>query len=341
VAVPGLDLMTTVDALEAEGRLLDAIDTLRAADAPDDDLAVARRLLHLRHEAFDHLDRDCGPRSWPPDLDDPFPAVEGPPELLPDELTTATVGGSILHHGSAIVRGLAPPATVEHVTAGIERSFAALDAWTDAGRGAPNSPWFVPFETAAGHQPAMRDWVRSGGGVWAAESPLVARWILELYHSIGMREVLAGYFGEAPAVSLEKLTLRKVGPDTIPSWHQDGSFLGDGIRSVNLWLALTDCGDNGDVPALEIVPRRIGDLLETGTCGSIFPNSIGHELVERVAGPGMIVRPTFRGGDALLFDERLVHRSAVSEGMTGCRYAVESWFFPASSFPPSYRGLAF
>lgn len=339
MALPGLDLMTTVDALEAEGRLLEAIDALQAADAPDD-LELACRLLALRREAFARFARDRGRRSWPPDLVDPFPTLDGPPELMPDELTTGSVGGSILHHGSVIVRGLAPPETVEQVTDGIQRSFAALDAWTAAGRGAPTLPWFVPFE-AAGEQPAMRDWVRTGGGVWAVESPLVARCILELYHSIGMRDVLAGYFGEAPAVSLEKLTLRKVGPDTIPSWHQDGSFLGDGTRSLNLWLSLTDCGGDADVPGLEIVPRRIGDLLETGTCGSIFPNSIGHELVERVAGPDAIVRPTFRAGDALLFDERLVHRSAVTEGMTGSRYAVESWFFPASSFPAKYHGLAF
>jgi hypothetical protein len=31
----------------------------------------------------------------------------------------------------------------------------------------------------------------------------------------------------------------------------------------------------------------------------------------------------------------------VSEGMTGYRYAVESWFFSASTFPASYQGLAF
>jgi hypothetical protein len=298
--------------------------------------------LHLRHAAFDQLGRDGAPASWPPRMSDPFPQIDGPPELVPAELTTESVGGSILHHGSVIVRGLAPPMVVAQLTDGIERSFAAIDAWIDAGRDRDAaSRWFVPFETAEPQKPAMRDWVRAGGGVWAVESPLVACRILDLYESIGLREVLAGYFGEAPALSLEKLTLRKVGPETIPSWHQDGSFLGGDVRSLNVWMALTDCGGDAGVPGLEIVPRRVDELLETGTCGSIFPNSIGNALVERVAGADTIVRPRFRAGDGLLFDDRLVHRSAVSEGMTGYRYAVESWFFSASSFPGGYQGLAF
>jgi hypothetical protein len=334
-------VLARVDALEAEGRLLEAIDVLRSADTADD-LDVARRLLRLRLAAFEQLGRHGAPTSWPPLTADPFPQIDGPPELAPGELTTESVAGSILHHGSVIVRGLAPHAVVEQLTDGIERSFAAIDRWMESGRASDaTSRWFAPFETGQAQKPAMRDWVRSGGGVWAVDSPLVARRVLDLYHSIGLREVLAGYFGEAPAIALEKLTLRKVGPDTTPSWHQDGSFLGDDVRSLNVWMALSDCGGDAPTPGLEIVPRRIDELLEVGTCGSTFPTMIGPALVERVAGSDLIVRPRFRAGDALLFDDRLVHRSAVSDGMTDYRYAVESWFFSPSTFPADYRGLAF
>jgi Phytanoyl-CoA dioxygenase (PhyH) len=337
----GLGTLPEVDALEADGRLLEAIDALRASGAPDD-LEVARRLLRLRYEAFGRLDRDRAPGAWPPAWSDPRPDVAGPPELDPSELSAETVGGAIRHHGSVIVRQMAPPAVVRALTDGIEASFAAIDAWVEAGRTAEaTSEWFVPFATDEGQKPAMREWVRAGGGVWAVESPLVARRVLDLYHSVGLRELLTGYLGEPPATSLEKLTLRKVEPDTIPSWHQDGSFLGDDTRSLNVWLALTDCGGDAPVPGLEIVPRRVDELLETGTRGSVFPNSIGHELVEEIAGSTPIVRPEFRAGDALLFDDRMVHRSAVSEGMHGCRYAIESWFFPASGIPAGYQGLAF
>ena len=336
-----LDTVTRVGALEGEGRFLEALDLLRTVGAADD-VDIAGRMLRLRLAALDQLEGTGSPGAWPPSVNDPFPQVEGPPELTPTELTTESVVGSILHHGSVIVRGLAPPAAVEQLTDGVERSFAAIDGWIENGRASTaTSRWFVPFETAAPQKPAMRDWVRAGGGVWAVESPLLACQILDLYEAIGLRDVLEDYFGEAPAISLEKLTLRKVAPDTIPSWHQDGSFLGGDVRSLNLWLALSDCGGAASVPGLEIVPRRVDELLETGTHGSVFPNSIGHALVERVAGPDTIVRPEFTAGDALLFDDRLVHRSAVSEGMTGHRYAVESWFFPASKIPDGYQGLAF
>ena len=71
-----------------------------------------------------------------------------------------------------IVRGLAPPpAAVEQLTEGIEQSFAAIDRWIENGRASTaTSRWFIPFETAVPQKPAMRDWVRAGGGVWAVES---------------------------------------------------------------------------------------------------------------------------------------------------------------------------
>jgi hypothetical protein len=339
--VSDLGVVSSADALEADGRLLEAIEVLRRS-ATTDDFGLALRLLHLRHAAFAGLPRDGGPVSWPPAIPDPFPDVDGPPEVGPAHLSCDQVGGAILHHGCLIVRGLVPASEVDELRDGIEHSFAAIDRWIERDRvPEATSRWFAPFEAAAGRKAAMRDWIRAGGGVWAVESPLVACRILDRYHSIGLREVLTGYFGEAPAVSVEKLTLRKVGADTIPSWHQDGSFLGADVRSVNIWIALTDCGGDADVPGLEIVPRRIDEILETGTCGAMFPNSIGHELVERVAGSDTIVRPMFRAGDALIFDDRLVHRSAVSEWMTGYRYAIESWFFSASSIPDGYQGLSF
>jgi hypothetical protein len=333
--------MSRVDALEGEGRLLDAVDTLRAADTFDD-LDLASRQLHLRRRAFAELAKEASPLTWPPVLPDPFPDVRDTPELMPDELTTQSVGGSILHHGSVIVRRLATPQTVAALADGIERSFAAIDAWMAGGRSEDaTSHWFKPFDAGGAQKPAMREWVRSGGGVWAVESPVVACRVLDLYHAIGLREILAGYFGEAPAVSVEKLTLRKVTPETIPSWHQDGAFMGAGVRSLNVWLALTDCGSDAPVPGLELVSHRVSKLLETGTEGAFFPTGIAHELVEQIAAPSAIVRPAFRAGDALFFDDRLVHRSAVSEGMTGARYAVESWFFAASTFPDTYQGMAF
>ena len=44
--------------------------------------------------------------------------------------------------------------------------------------------------------------------------------------------------------------------------------------------------------------------------------------------------PEFAPGDALLFDERFLHRTHLSAEMTEDRYALECWFF-APSHPSS------
>jgi hypothetical protein len=46
-----------------------------------------------------------------------------------------------------------------------------------------------------------------------------------------------------------------------------------------------------------------------------------------------VLRPAFEPGDALLFDEPFLHRTAVSPGMTRERYAIETWFFAPSVYP--------
>ena len=75
-------------------------------------------------------------------------------------------------------------------------------------------------------------------------------------------------------------------------------------------------------------------ILETGTNGAIFDWSVGAGTVDRVLGPTGIVRPIFEPGDALLFDQRFLHRTAADPTtMTNARYAVESWFFAPSHYP--------
>ena len=45
-----------------------------------------------------------------------------------------------------------------------------------------------------------------------------------------------------------------------------------GVRSLNLWLALSPCGV--DAPGLDIVPRRFDEILPTGTEGAMFDWSV-------------------------------------------------------------------
>jgi hypothetical protein len=49
-----------------------------------------------------------------------------------------------------------------------------------------------------------------------------------------------------------------------------------------------------------------------------------------VAEDTAVVRPIFDASDALFFDERLLHRTAVEAAMTHERFAIESSFFAPS-----------
>ena len=46
-----------------------------------------------------------------------------------------------------------------------------------------------------------------------------------------------------------------------------------------------------------------------------------------------VIRPHFAPGDALLFDELFLHRTATDDTMTRERYAIETWFFAPSVYP--------
>src|SRR5690606_37217881 len=180
------------------------------------------------------------------------------------------------------------------------------------------------------------------GGVSTVDSPRGLHEFLEVLERCDIRDILTEYFGEPPAISAKKNTLRRVPTHLFLSdWHQDGSFLGTEIRSLNLWLSLTRCGGDTDVPGLDIVPRRMAEVLETGNPDSIFNWSIGPGLVEPFLEDTPIVSPEFAPGDALFFDEMLVHRTAIPPQIGAERYAVESWFFAPSHYPEKEVPLMF
>jgi hypothetical protein len=50
--------------------------------------------------------------------------------------------------------------------------------------------------------------------------------------------------------------------------------------------------------------------------------------------------PVFNAGDAFFFDHFYLHRTQYRTDFTKLRYAVETWFFGASSFPKNQIPLA-
>ncbi len=149
---------------------------------------------------------------------------------------------------------------------------------------------------------------------------------------------IAGHLGERPFFSLQKSTLRRSLPlYNLVAWHQDGSFLDPAVRTMNCWVALSVCGGDRPTPGLELVPKRIPDVLPVD--GVMSPHSISYELVAEIAAETPTVVPEFAPGDAMMFDERCLHRTHLTEGMTEVRYALECWFFAPSHCSPDYAPL--
>lgn len=346
---PLVDPIGAAEQAEGEGRLLDAMDLLIAANRRSPDPDIEQRLVLARHRAHDEvIAAGLGRAEWPPSVPDLTPGLVGIPEVHREDLTTEIVASAVVHHGSLLVRGVLQPDDIEHLRHVIDETFTNYDAWDQDGVDPEfTKPWFDPFfpegAYAKNHETMARGWVREAGGVSTVDSPRGLYDFLEILDRCDIRDILTEYFGERPAISAKKNTLRRVPTHlTLSDWHQDGAFLGQDIRSLNVWLALTRCGGDTDVPGLDIVPRRMHEVLETGVEGAIFNWSVGGGLVEPLLEETPIVRPEFAPGDALLFDEMMLHRTAIPEQKIGAeRYAVESWFFSPSFYPQKEVPLIF
>jgi hypothetical protein len=268
------------------------------------------------------------------------------PEATRDQLTPEILRGSILRYGCLLVRGLVDREDADRLADEIARAYEVREA--GAGNGSGPGGYYDEFEPDPPHTAVLgRPWVAKSGGMFAVDSPRLLAAMFELLGRAGLPDVIGGYFGERPLVSAEKCTLRQTTPDLPSGWHQDGKFLGE-VKAMNLWLALSHCGDVA--PGLEFVPRRLDSVVETkpvwvenhgGTGeGRMVDLGVQPETVAKVAGDDGVSRPIFEPGDALLFDELCLHSTATDPGMTETRYAIESWFFAPSAFPGDYVPVA-
>ena len=328
-AAPADGFGSTAEVVAEVGRLMEENQR-----TPDRDRE--RRILRLRHLAgIRFLDEADGAAGYAA----PDPAglpVEplGPIEV--DALTPEIIRAGIVRDGAVFVRGAVGPEAAEHLADGIEKAFADRAAGKE--EPAPADGLYEEFAPEPGFsQLSERNWIETGGGVLAADSPRLAFEMFDAFSRSGLTERIAGYLGEPVAVSAEKCTLRKADPSIGGAWHQDGNFMGD-VRALNVWLALSHCGE--EAPGLDVVPRRVDYLVEAGTDGAALSYVISPEKVEAAAGEAGIVRPIFAPGDVLLFDDLFLHQTGSDPSMPNPRYAIESWFFGASGFPADYAPIA-
>jgi hypothetical protein len=326
--------LTQAERLVADGRVVEAIDLLVAANRRRRDAEIEIRLVDLRHEAARTLEPDRGRSPWPPGYDDPFPDVAGRlPEIEAAVLDPQVLGGAVAHHGGLVVRGLFGDAQVT-------RTVELIDQIQAQREGAPDRPLdgalYRPFDLNGKRlQEALRDMVASQGGTWMADSPAGTAHVLDELASVGVIDAIAGHLGERPSFSLQKSTLRRSIPkNKLVAWHQDGSFLDEGVRTMNVWLALSRCGGDHPAPGMEVVPKRVPEVLPVD--GELTPHSISEALVAEIAADAPVIRPEFEPGDAMLFDERFLHRTYLNPFMTEVRYAIECWLFA-----PSHRSSGY
>jgi hypothetical protein len=319
----------TVDELRAE------IEELERANRARPDRTTERRLLRLRHVGGMRLvdDAPAGAGFADPDFD----ALPGGtlPEIAPSELTPGLLRAGILRGGCLLVRGLVPRGGAVALAEEIDRAFAEREKHEQGGR--PREGYYEEFRPHSRYGDVFgRSWIRTGGGVLAADAPMLSFQMTELFRHAGLRSLVSGYLGEPALISVHKTTLRKADPQVPGAWHQDGFFMGP-VRSLNLWLSLSRCGD--EAPGLDILPRRLEEFVATNTDGSPLNYTISDIKVSETAGDTPILRPVFEPGDALFFDEMFLHQTGSDPAMLRPRFAIENWFFGGSAFPEEYAPM--
>jgi hypothetical protein len=326
-------VMRQVANLVAHQRHLDAISLLMNENRRNSCFEFEKALIGLRYDAFFAIKHSPSATPWPPSANDLFATSAGIPEVTPEQLNADTVRSAVIHRGSLIVRGLLNENETSLLRDSIDYAYADHDKALSGS--IETSRWFTPI--APTPHPGVnttikRDWFRDSGAELAADSPRGLFNIISCFQDHKIIDLVAEYLEERPALSVRKTSLRRVRHDqTETGWHQDGSFLGQGIRSLNVWVALTDCGV--DAPTMDMVPKRLHEIAPTGTHGAAFDWSVSREIVDEYSADLPPVRLQFKAGDAILFDEMNLHCTAIAPGMTKDRYAIEAWFFAPSCYP--------
>ncbi|MFL5822916.1 MAG: hypothetical protein ACJ764_05675 [Solirubrobacteraceae bacterium] len=320
-----------LDELRAEIELL----TERNLSSRDAD--TERRLLALEHLAGIALAEAAPAEPDFADADgDRLPAGDPLPDVAASDLTPGLIRAGILRDGCLLVRGLVDRGRAVEMAKEIDRAFAVRERH-DSGRGTKKG-YYEEFQPQAGSgEPVVRGWIKQGGGLLAADAPRLHFEMLQMFAAANLPQIVSGYLGEPALISVHKTTLRKADPSVPGAWHQDGFFMG-AVRSLNLWLSLSRCGD--EAPGLDLLPRRLDHYVATATEEAVLDYTISQRRVDETAAGTPIIRPIFEPGDAIFFDELFLHQTGSDPAMSKPRYAIENWFFGGSVFPAEYAPVA-
>jgi len=310
------------------------------------DVASDRAVLTQRIEAYRELEPTDHPRLLI--VEDPAggtPAEACVPEVAVGDLTASCLRSAIAEHGGLIVRNMFTGPEIETLKYAIDQVLEVFGLPRKQ-RNQMATPYFNPPGNLASIMPkkeeelaALRYFNRASGAAMCAEAPSVAEALLALYDKHNLKQLITDYLGEPPCLSVKKWVLRR---STLPieeaGWHQDGAFMGTDINSINLWIPLSECGGATGAPGMDVVPQRLYKVASAD--GATFDWSVSDEHVQ---GSGTVCRPVapvFNAGDAFFFDHLYLHRTQSGENFSKIRYAIETWFFGATTFPKSQIPLA-
>lgn len=251
------------------------------------------------------------------------------PELDRASLSVSALREKMAFARVAIIRGMFTPQQAERLADGVDRAFAAFDD-------PRNDPdWCVPFQSKSGTMSMTKGWLRDHGGVLAVNSPPMLDMMRQIYREAGLVSFVHDFLGEEPVLSSYKTTLRLTKPETKSvGWHQDGAFLGDDARVLNVWLALSHCGV--DAPSLDIATSRKEQVVGAGEEGAAYEWSVSDARAAREAGD--FETPVLAPGDAVVFDHLCLHRTSAKPA-TRSRRAIEAWFFAPPTLPKDYDSV--
>ncbi|MEE9414327.1 MAG: phytanoyl-CoA dioxygenase family protein [Acidimicrobiales bacterium] len=296
---------------------------------------TVRELVQLRFDAFGEVrSRGVTPDQVPTPSGNKIRLLDGIPTVSAEDLDAQAVVDGIGQAGCLRVRSLFNPSQIESLKAGIDTAFAARESKRVA------DPWhqvFLPANCSDSQLSLIKVSRRACsnpdyGALLLADSPRMLQNFVEISESSGLTNLVHRFLGERPAISVNKATLRVVSRDIAGGdWHQDGSFMGTPLQTLNSWIPLSDCGQTA--PGMDLVPLRLDGLVPTGELGAWFPWSVSPREVRDAAQDTPIVRPVFEAGDILLFDELMLHRTAATQGLSSDRYAIECWWFAPSGYP--------
>jgi hypothetical protein len=318
-------LLSAAEELVAAQKYLEAIQLLTEGDRVQRDTRIERRLIELRFDAFERIEWPSSRSTSTEMADDLFPG-ELIPEITPDKLTIERLRSAIDNHGSLLVRGLLNRDNVDLLVSDIDNAFNAFDAKQQRKTLLNGADCYMPVEMD-GISAKARARKRAAGNMWAVESPPAFFDLVAILHEVGIRRIAHEYLDESPMLLARKVTLRRTPYDAHGGWHQDGAFMGEDLGALNVWTALSHCGE--DAPSLDVVGRRI-DHVVTPT-GGTTAYAVSQDVVAQIAADS-IVRPVFEPGDALIFDHLCLHRTGRDPAMRNGRYAIEAWIMAPSTY---------